>query len=101
MHRVKIKKMRGGKATGISVQWDNGQFTLIVADKGILGCGIFDPKILEEFKMAGALCRGKPEKPLRRPEDLLKAKIKEVSSAGKKLGLKKGMTGKEALARLL
>jgi len=101
MHEVKVKSIRGGKAIGISVRWNNGQFTLIVADQGILGCGIFDPAILEKFQMAGALARGTPEKPLKEPEDLLPARIKEVSSKALKLGVKKGMTGKQALKKLI
>ncbi len=101
MREVKIKSLKGGKATGISVKWDDGQFTLIVADRGILGCGIFDPAVLEKFQMAGAIARGTPEKPLREPEDLLPAKVKEVSAKAKKLGIKKGMTGKRVLEKLV
>jgi len=100
MRKVKTKVLLNGKATGISVSWDNGQFTLIVTDNGILACGIFDPEILEQFSMAGALCRGTPEKSLKEPEDLLSAKVAEVSPAARKLGIKKGMSGKHALAIL-
>ncbi len=89
--------MLNGRVTGLSVRWDNGQFTLIVTDRGILACGIFDPEILEHFKMAGALCRGTPESPLKEPEDLLTAKVAEVSSKAARLGIKKGMTGSRAL----
>jgi uncharacterized protein YunC (DUF1805 family) len=101
MHEVKVKSIRSGKATGISVRWDTGQFTLILTERGILGCGIFDPQIMEEFKMVGALCRGTPEKPLVEPEDLLPAKVQEVSSRAKRLGIKKGMTGRKALEKLI
>ena len=100
MHEVKVKKM-SGDATGVSVQWDGGQFCFIATDNGILGCGIFAPKIFEEFSMAGALAKGTPEKPLVEPEDLLPAKVSMVSPKAKELGIKEGMTGAEALKKLI
>jgi len=101
VRKVRTKSMFGAKAIGISVSWEGGQFCLIAADRGIVGCGIFDPEILEEFGMAGALARGTPRKPLKEPEDLLAAKIVSVSSKAGSLGVKKGMTGAQALQKLL
>ena len=101
MHSVTTRPMSGGRATGISVKWDGGQFCLIAADKGFVGCGIFSPEVMEKFTMAGALARGTPEKPLVEPEDLLPAKIVVVSSKAKQLGILEGMTGEQALSKLL
>ena len=101
MRKLKSKPMFRGKATGISVRWQGGQFCLIVADQGFVGCGIFSLEVLEEFNMAGALAKGTPQKPLIEPEDLLPSKIVAVSSRARKLGVRKGMTGEEALKRFL
>lgn len=101
MHEVKTKSMADGRATGISVRWEGGQFCLIASDRGVVGCGIFNIDVFEEFKMAGALAKGTPEKPLVEPEDLLPAKIVMVSSRAARLGVKKGMTGKQALQKFL
>jgi uncharacterized protein YunC (DUF1805 family) len=101
MHEVKTRSMLGGRATGISVRWDGGQFCLIATDKGLVGCGIFDIDVFEEFKMAGALAKGTPQKPLVEPEDLLPAKIVMVSRQAARLGIKKGMTGKQALQKFI
>ena len=51
--------------------------------------------------MAVAIAKGTPAKPLVEPEDLFPAKIVAVSEPAKKLGIEPGMTGQEALARLL
>jgi len=100
MHEVKVKEMEGGKATGISVKWDNGQFCLVVADKGVLGCAIFNPEIFDEFSMTGAMAKGTVEKPLVEPEDLLPVRVIMVSKDAQKLGIKEGMTGQEVLKKL-
>jgi len=101
MREVKTRPMLEGRATGLSVRWEGGQFCLIATDRGIVGCGIFKLEVLEEFNMAGALARGTPSKPLVEPEDLLPAKIVQVSSEAKKLGIREGMTGEQALQKLL
>jgi uncharacterized protein YunC (DUF1805 family) len=48
-----------------------------------------------------AIARGTPAKPLCEPEDLFDAKILEVSKAAEALGVKTGMTGREAVETLL
>jgi uncharacterized protein YunC (DUF1805 family) len=101
MHEVQTRSMLKGRATGISVRWEGGQFCLIATDKGLVGCGIFDIDVFEEFKMAGALAKGTPQKPLVEPEDLLPAKIVMVSRQAARLGIKKGMTGKQALQKFI
>ena len=100
MHEVKTKSMDGGRATGISVRWDGGQFCLVATDRGILGCGIFNPDIFDEFSMAGALAKGTIERPLVEPDDLLPVKVSMVSREARKLGIKEGMTGEEVLKKL-
>ena len=92
--------MENGNATGVSVQWDGGQFCFVATKKGILGCGIFSIDIFDEFDMAGALAKGTPEKPLVEPEELLSAKVSMVSSKAKDMGITEGMKGEEVLKKL-
>ncbi len=89
-----------GAASGLSVGWDGGQFVVIVASKGLVACGIVDPAVAEKFGFAVAIARGTPEKPLATSEDLLAASIVEVSSKAAEYGIRKGMSGKEALEKL-
>ena len=66
-----------------------------------MGCGIYDIRAANEFNLVVAIARGTPQKPLREPQDLFQAKILEVSKAAEKLGVVPGMTGLEAVEKLL
>ena len=90
-----------GSVIGASYQWDGGQYCAIHTANGVVGCGIYDIDCANEFKMAFAIAKGTPEHPLRTPEDLYKAKIVGVSDAAIQFGVVVGMTGLEALEKLL
>jgi uncharacterized protein YunC (DUF1805 family) len=90
-----------GEALGASYRWSGGQYCAIHTHRGLVGCGIYDVRIAGEFGMAVAIARGTPQCPLREPEDLYQARIVEVSEPAARLGIQPGMTGLEALARLL
>ena len=87
-------------AIGIEASWEDGQYVMIITDKGIVSCGIIDKEVVEKVGYATALAYGTPEKQLITVDDLLNAKIKEVSSKAKEYGVVAGMTGKEALELL-
>ena len=92
---------RQGPVLGSSHAWPGGQYCAIHTHRGFVGCGIFDVHVAGEFGMAVAIARGTPAHPLRQPEDLLAARIVEVSAPAERLGIRPGMTGEEALERLL
>ncbi len=91
----------GGQAIGSTYQWPGGQYCAIHTANGLVGCGIYDIRSANEFNLVVAIARGTPAKPLREPEDLFNAKILEVSQAAEKIGVKPGMTGREAVETLL
>jgi uncharacterized protein YunC (DUF1805 family) len=94
-------QFEGGEAVGSTYQWPGGQYCAIHTDKGLVGCGIYDIRSANEFSLAVAIARGTPAKPLREPEDLFNAKILEVSKAAEALGVAPGMTGREAVEKML
>jgi uncharacterized protein YunC (DUF1805 family) len=94
-------QFQNGCAIGISNRWHKGQYCTILTAAGMVGCGIYDVKIAGEFGQAVAIARGTPQKPLVEPEDLFEAKIVEVSPPAEKLGIRPGMTGREAVELLL
>jgi uncharacterized protein YunC (DUF1805 family) len=57
--------------------------------------------VLEEFGFAVAVAKGTRERPLSTPEDLLNAKIVNLTTKAKEYGINIGDTGKEALEKLL
>lgn len=95
--RQQVLALPAGEVLGCSYQWPGGQYCVIHTDRGLLGCGIYDCPIATQFSMAVAICRGTPEHPLRQPEDLLGARVAEVSQAARELGILPGMTGQQAL----
>ena len=94
-------EFESGTAIGISNRWERGQYCSILTRAGIVGCGIYDLKTAAEFGQAIAIAKGTPTKPLVEPEDLFEAKIVGVTPKAEALGITAGMTGREAVERML
>lgn len=90
-----------GSVLGLGSRWEGGQYCALLTRRGIVGCGIYDIECANEFNFAFALAKGTPARPLVEPEDLLTAKIVRVSKRAERLGIRTGMTGLEALGRLV
>jgi uncharacterized protein YunC (DUF1805 family) len=90
-----------GSAIGISNRWHKGQYCTILTPAGLVGCGIYDIKTAAEFGQAAAIARGTPQHPLVEPEDLFEARIVEATPQALALGVRVGMTGREAVEKLL
>ncbi|HKI38254.1 MAG TPA: DUF1805 domain-containing protein [Gemmataceae bacterium] len=94
-------QFNNGCAIGISNRWQKGQYCVILTEAGLVGCGIYDVKTAGEFGQAVAIARGTPQQPLVEPEDLFDAKIVDATPRAKELGVRLGMTGREAVELLL
>lgn len=94
-------RFENGTAIGISNRWERGQYCSILTRAGIVGCGIYDLKTPAEFGQAIAIAKGTPANPLTEPEDLLDAKIVGVTPRAEALGIRPGMTGREAVELML
>lgn len=101
--RVTQREMQfqGGTAIGMSQRWIGGQCCAIQTAAGIVGCGIYALDVPAEFGQAIAIARGTPANPLAEPEDLLDAKIVGCTPKAETFGIKPGMTGREAVERML
>jgi catechol 2,3-dioxygenase-like lactoylglutathione lyase family enzyme/uncharacterized protein YunC (DUF1805 family) len=94
-------QFENGRAIGISNRWEKGQYCSILTAAGIVGCGIYDLKTPAEFGQAIAIAKGTPACPLTEPEDLFDAKIVGVTPRASELGVRVGMTGREAVELML
>ncbi|HBI43380.1 MAG TPA: hypothetical protein DDY78_11070 [Planctomycetales bacterium] len=94
-------QFKNGCAIGISNRWHKGQYCTLLTEAGLVGCGIYDVKTAGEFGQAVAIARGTPQKPLVEPEDLFDAKIVDATPHALELGVRVGMTGREAVEILL
>lgn len=98
---VRTMQFDNGVALGSSQRWQGGQFCSILTGRGLVGCGIYDVKTAERFGQAVAIARGTPQLPLAEPEDLLEARIVDLTPQAAALGVVVGMTGREAVERML
>ena len=102
--KVKVQEISvlDGKTTakGIEASWESGQWVAIICNKGMVGCGAFDAKLMEKHEQVIATIHGSIEHPLITCEDLLEAKIMEVTKLAREFGVKEGITGKEAVELL-
>ncbi len=94
-------QFENGTAIGTSQRWQGGQYCSILTRRGIVGCGIYDLKVAEEFGQAIAIAKGTPENPLVEPEDLYDAKIVGITAKAAEFGIEIGMTGRNAVQRML
>jgi uncharacterized protein YunC (DUF1805 family) len=90
-----------GTAIGMSHRWIGGQYCSILTAAGLVGCGIYDMQTPAEFDQAIAIAKGTPACPLVEPEDLFDAKIVDCTPKAKSFGISLGMTGREAVERML
>ena len=90
-----------GRAIGMSHRWHRGQYCTILTRAGIVGCGIYDLVTPAEFGQAIAIAKGTPENPLAEPEDLYEARIVGLTPRAEELGIKIGMSGREAVELML
>ena len=84
-----------GDWTGILVRLKNANLVMIVAEKGFVGCGYFNVEAADKKGDVMATVTG-----VKTFDDVLDAQIIKASSKAKELGVKEGMTGKEALELL-
>jgi uncharacterized protein YunC (DUF1805 family) len=90
-----------GPVLGASFRWEGGQYCVLHTPRGLVGCGIFDIETPNEFGQAIAIAKGTPAKPLCEPEELFTAKIVDMTDAAAKMGVKVGMTGLEAVGKMM
>lgn len=100
--KIEVKEIPTKKieAKGLEISWQDGQFVMIITDMGIISCGILDIEVANKFNFLATVSRGTIDCPLKTTEDLLAAKILEVSYRAKQYGIEVGITAKEALKKL-
>jgi len=99
MAEVKTTPVAGknSPAVGLEVKWVDSQFVMIIAETGVVACGVIDKDVMERAGAAIAIARGTPQKQLVTVDDLLSAKIQDVTEKAAGYGVANGMTGREAL----
>ena len=78
-----------------NIPLQNTNLILITAPKGYIMCGLLDTRTAEKLGHAACKVTG-----VKTPQQALEAEIKECTTHAQKLGIKKGMTGQQALEKL-
>jgi uncharacterized protein YunC (DUF1805 family) len=99
MGHIKIQ-LTGKQADGYVIDLGPVNLVNVVTDVGMVGCGAFDVAALNNFGYPAAKVRPAQGNSIVTIDDLLQGIIKEVNPAAEKLGLKVGLTGREALELL-
>jgi uncharacterized protein YunC (DUF1805 family) len=93
-------ELDGGTAIGTMVELPKTRVLSISTGKGYVMCGVLNvpelDRIHPERRIIAARVIG-----VREIEHLLHAKVVEATDEAKKLGIKEGMTGKEALEMMM
>lgn len=88
------------QADGYVIPLGSVKLVSVVTDMGMVGCGAFDVAALNSFSYPAAKVRPSKGDSIASIDDLMAGIVKEVNPAAERLGLKAGITGREALDML-
>jgi uncharacterized protein YunC (DUF1805 family) len=88
-------KLEKGVAFGVKVELEKAPLLLIKAEKGFVMCGYLNVAAANSLGEVAARVSG-----VASFEDVLDARVIEVSNKAKELGITVGMTGREALEKM-
>lgn len=84
-------------AAGYEVALGPVNLVFAVTDVGLVGCGAIDVAALDKFTYPAARVKATHGPSIVTVADLLSSEVKEANEAARKLGVKIGMSGREAL----
>lgn len=88
------------EADGYVIPLGGIKLVSVVTDMGMVGCGAFDLMALNNFSYPAAKVKPSQGTSISSIDDLMQGIVKEVNPAAERLGLKAGITGREALEML-
>jgi uncharacterized protein YunC (DUF1805 family) len=89
--------LKHSTGTGFVIPLGNVNLVGVVARNGMVGCGAIDVAALDKFGYAAARVRPTCGPSVTGIDDLMVAEVKEANEGARRLGIREGMTGKEAL----
>ena len=99
MEHIKVQ-LSGKQADGYVINLGPVNLVNVVTDRGMVGCGAFDIAALDKFGYPAAKVRPSQGSSIATIDDLMQGIVKEVNLNAEKLGLKVGLSGREALELL-
>jgi uncharacterized protein YunC (DUF1805 family) len=99
MNHIKVQ-LSGKQADGYVIVLGPVNLVNVVTDVGMVGCEAFHVAALNNFGYPAAKVKPARGNSIATIDDFLQGIVKEVNPAAEKLGLKVGLTGREALELL-
>lgn len=96
MHTESVP-LKHSDGTGIVIPAGPVNLVLVIAAHGMVGCGAFDIEALGKHRYPAARVRPTRGPSIESVADLLAAEVKDVNEAARSLGIRPGMSGKDAL----
>jgi len=93
----KIVQLSKKEAQGYVIPLGTINLVTVVTDRGMVGCGVFDVQVLDRHGYPAARVRPVACSSIASIEDLLAGEIDDLNQAASRLGIRVGMSGKEAL----
>ena len=93
---IQYLDLDGQKLKGVKIPTGKTAILIIQAPKGFLGCGYFDLEVANKFGDIAAIVTGVKEL-----EEMLNKPVQKVSQAAKDLGIEEGLSGKDALRKMM
>ena len=90
-------QLKDKEADGFVIPIGSLHLVGVVTDRGMVGCGAFDVAALDSFNYPAARVRSGKGDPIATIEDLLSGIVKDANAGAVKLGVRIGMTGRQAL----
>jgi len=84
-------------ADGYEIPLGAIKLVLVTTDRGMVGCGAFDIAALDSFDYPSARVKSGSGRPIATTDDLLGGIVKDANAGAARLGIKAGMSGREAL----
>jgi len=97
---VKPIEIEGHSVIAISVQLPKTTLLVVTTDRGYIMCGALDVKLLNERLSDRNIIAGRALG-VRTIEQLLEAPLESVTKTAEELGIYSGMTGREAILKML
>ncbi|MBP1934632.1 YunC family protein [Ammoniphilus resinae] len=97
---VKPIEIEGHSVITISVQLPKTTLLVVTTDRGYIMCGALDVKLLNDRLSDRNIIAGRALG-VRTIEQLLEAPLESVTKTAEELGIYSGMTGREAIIKML
>jgi len=87
-----------GPAEGVCVKWPDFSILMVTGTKGFLACPAIDVDACQGYGKAAAVIESSADNPIGTLERFCDRKITKANDNARSLGLKEGMSAKEAFA---